>query len=157
MQSSDEKLHQYTREKDKASYRLARALTIEWIWLKSRQTKFYEVFFFFKRFGFKIGELNIENKKSNYKKLYHRFFHLAMLWWEIFIRHLQEDHINIQQQEHQLVEQIMLPRIKFVIHQQLLLIHNFHHLQRPVLDRFAFIKLGKKTSYSLLLCLVFLG
>jgi len=45
---------------------------------KSLIRKYNMILFMSSRFGFKIDELNIENKKNNYKKHYHLFFHHAM-------------------------------------------------------------------------------
>ncbi len=55
MQSSDKKLYQYTREKDKSSCRLARALTIE--------AKIYGYFFFSWK-----QKVWFQNRRSKYRK-----------------------------------------------------------------------------------------
>lgn len=57
----------------------------------------FSIFF---RFGFKIEELNIENKKSNYKKLspLQCYQHVMELWWETYIQQHPEaiNHIHIR-------------------------------------------------------------
>jgi hypothetical protein len=57
VQSSDKKLHQYTREKDKSSCRLARALTIE----KKKISGIYGFFFILKKVWF-------QNRRAKYRK-----------------------------------------------------------------------------------------
>lgn len=88
------------------------------------------------RFGFKIEEQNIANKKNNYRKLSHLFSPHAMRWWEISIRHRPEDPISMAHPAFQHQRPTMPFRIKFVIHLTQHHTHNSHHWLLLEFDRF---------------------